>query len=106
MTVIVDLLRPLSRNGTVTLKSTDPLEQADININFFSNDLDLAAMRQGVRFVDDILLNGEGMKDIIEEDYPWAMPRGSDEAMDIMIKERSQTGFRESIPISPLFVQV
>ncbi|KAM0415846.1 hypothetical protein ACHAPT_013206 [Fusarium lateritium] len=93
MTVIVDLLRPLSRNGTVTLKSTDPLEQADININFFSNDLDLAVMRQGVRFVDDILMNGDGMKDIIEEDYPWAMPRGSDEAMDIMIKERSQTGF-------------
>lgn len=100
MTVIVDLLRPLSRNGTVTLKSTDPLEQAEININFFSNDLDLAAMRQGVRFVDNILMNGEGMKDIIEEDYPWAMPRGSDEAMDIMIKERSQTGFRESATIT------
>lgn len=97
MTVIVDLLRPLSKNGTVTLNSTNPLEQANININFFSNDLDLVAMRQGVRFVDDILLNGEGMKDIIEEDYPWAMPRTSDEAMDTMIKERSQTGFRESI---------
>jgi choline dehydrogenase-like flavoprotein len=94
-TVIVDLLRPISKSGTVTLKSTDPLEQADININFFSNDLDLLAMREGVRFVDDILLTGEGMKDIIEEDYPWAMPRSSDEAMLTLIKERSQTGFRE-----------
>jgi len=93
MTVIVDLLRPLSRSGTVTLNSTDPLQQANININFFSNDLDLVAMRQGVRFIDDILMNGDGMKDIIEEDYPWAMPRNSDEAMDTMIKERSQTGF-------------
>ncbi|EON97379.1 putative glucose-methanol-choline oxidoreductase protein [Phaeoacremonium minimum UCRPA7] len=93
LTVIVDLLRPLSQNGTVTLNSTNPLEQPKVNINFFSNDLDLIAMREGVRFVDDILMNGEGMKDILVEDYPWAMPRHSDEAMEIMIKERSQTGF-------------
>ncbi|GKT45167.1 putative GMC-type oxidoreductase [Colletotrichum spaethianum] len=92
-TVIVDLLRPLSQNGTVTLNSTNPLEQAKININFFSSDLDLIAMREGVRFVDDIIMNGEGMKDIIESDYPWPMPRNSDEAMIKMILERSQTGF-------------
>nr|XP_036581181.1 glucose-methanol-choline oxidoreductase (SMG1) [Colletotrichum truncatum]KAF6789449.1 glucose-methanol-choline oxidoreductase (SMG1) [Colletotrichum truncatum] len=92
-TVIVDLLRPLSQNGTVKLNSTNPLEQANININFFSNDLDLIAMREGVRFVDDIIMNGEGMKDIIESDYPWPMPRSSDEAMIKMILERSQTGF-------------
>jgi choline dehydrogenase-like flavoprotein len=95
-TVIVDLLRPLSQNGTVTLNSTDPLEQPNININFFSNDLDLIAMREGVRFVDDIIMNGEGMKDIIEGDYPWPMPRSSDEAMIKAILERSQTGFRKS----------
>ncbi|KAF6822649.1 glucose-methanol-choline oxidoreductase (SMG1) [Colletotrichum plurivorum] len=92
-TVIVDLLRPLSQNGTVTLNSTNPLEQPNININFFSNDLDLIAMREGVRFVDNIIMNGEGMKDIIESDYPWPMPRSSDEAMIKMILERSQTGF-------------
>ncbi|KAF4817555.1 Pyranose dehydrogenase 3 [Colletotrichum siamense] len=92
-TVIVDLLRPLSKNGTVTLNSADPLEQAKINLNFFSDDLDLIAMREGVRFVDDIIMNGEGMKDIIEGDYPWPMPRSSDEAMIKMILERSQTGF-------------
>ena len=94
-TVIVDLLRPLSQNGTVTLNSTDPLEQPNININFFSNDLDLIALREGVRFVDDIIMNGEGMKDIIDGDYPWPMPRTSDEAMIKAILERSQTGFRE-----------
>ncbi|KAJ4411019.1 hypothetical protein N0V82_009090 [Gnomoniopsis sp. IMI 355080] len=93
LTVIVDLLRPLSKKGTVTLNSKDPLEQPKVNINFFENYLDLVALRQGVRFVDDILMNGEGMKDMIGEDYPWAMPRQSDEAMDTMIKERSQTGF-------------
>jgi len=93
LTVIVDLLRPLSKTGTVTLNSTDALEQPKVNINFFAEDLDLVAMREGVRFVDDIVMNGEGMKDIIEEDYPWPMPRTSDEAMNKMILERSQTGF-------------
>ncbi|KAK3320364.1 hypothetical protein B0T19DRAFT_468676 [Cercophora scortea] len=93
MTVIVDLLRPVSKTGTVGLNSTDPLEQPKVNLNFFAEDLDIVAMREGIRFVDDILLNGDGMKDIIEEDYPWAMPRNSDEAMNKLILERSQTGF-------------
>ncbi|KAF2662198.1 GMC oxidoreductase [Lophiostoma macrostomum CBS 122681] len=93
MTVIVDLLRPLSRNGYVKLNSTDPLEQPFINLNFFSNDLDLVALREGVRMIDDILTTGEGFKDIVEEDYPWPMPRHSDEAMKKTILERSQTGF-------------
>ncbi|KAH7074077.1 oxidoreductase [Paraphoma chrysanthemicola] len=93
MTVIVDLLRPLSQNGYVKLNSTNPLEQPFININFFSNDLDLIAMREGCRMVDDILTTGEGMKDIIGEDYPWPLPRHSDEAMNKAILERSQTGF-------------
>lgn len=95
-TVIVDLLRPLSKNGEVTLNSKDPLEQPNINLNFFSNDLDIIAMREGVRFIDDILMNGSGMKDIIGQDYPWPMPRESDEAMKRQILERSQTGFRKS----------
>ena len=41
------------------------------------------------------------MKDIIQEDYPWDMPRDSDEAMNKLILERSQTGFRKS-PIPSL----
>ena len=93
VTVIVDLLRPLSQDGYVKLNSTNPLEQPLINLNFFSNDLDLIAMREGVRMVDDILSTGEGFKDIVGEHYPWAMPKTSDEAMIKMILERSQTGF-------------
>ncbi|KAJ6498928.1 hypothetical protein C8R45DRAFT_980395 [Mycena sanguinolenta] len=92
-TIIVDLLRPLSKTGTVTLNSTNALEQPKVNINFFAEHLDIVAMREGVRFVDDIVMNGAGMKDIIGEDYPWPMPRSSDEAMNKMILERSQTGF-------------
>ncbi|CAM1500631.1 Fc.00g097930.m01.CDS01 [Cosmosporella sp. VM-42] len=92
-TVIVDLLRPLSQNGTVTLNSADPFEQPNVNINFFSNHLDLIALREGVRWVDNIIMNGDSMKDLVEGDYPWPMPRTSDEAMIKMILERSQTGF-------------
>jgi choline dehydrogenase len=93
LTVIVDLMRPLSRNGEVRLNSTDPHEQPFINLNFFSHDLDLIALREGVRMIDDIVMNGEGMKDLVLEDYPWAMPRNSDQAMIRQILERSQTGF-------------
>ncbi|KAM0322597.1 hypothetical protein ACHAQA_009445 [Verticillium albo-atrum] len=93
LTVIVDLLRPLSKNGVVTLNSSDPLAPPNVNINFFSHDLDLIALREGVRFIDDIVMNGEGMKDIIEGEYPWPLPRSSDEAMIKTILERSQTGF-------------
>ena len=94
MTVIVDLLRPLSE-GEVKLTSANPLEQADINLNFFGNDLDILVMREGVRWTHDMLTNGEGIKDIVVEDYPWEMPIYSDEAMKKAILERSQTGFRK-----------
>jgi choline dehydrogenase len=98
LTVIVDLLRPVSTPGEVRLRSANAQDQMYINLNFFGSDLDLIAMREGIRFVDDILMTGEGMKDIVGEDYPWPMPRHSDEAMNRMILERSQTGFRMQSP--------
>lgn len=93
LTVIVDLLRPRSANGWVKLRSDNPLDDPYININFFEDHLDVIALREGVRFIDDMLMTGDEMKDIIEEDYPWPMPRNSDEAMDRMILERAQIGF-------------
>ena len=92
-TVIVDLLRPVSPGGEVRLRSADYTVQPYINLNFFADDLDLIVLREGVRFVDDIIMNGDGMKDLIGQDYPWPMPRASDEAMNKTILERSQTGF-------------
>ena len=79
-TVIVDLLRPISPGGEVRLCSADLTVQPYINLNFCADDLDLIAMREGVRFVDDIIMNSDGMKDLVGEDYPWPMPRASDEA--------------------------
>lgn len=95
LTVIVDLLRPVSKPGWVKLSSKDPLDDPYINTNYFNDHLDVIALREGVRAVDDILMTGEAFKDIIGEDYPWPMPRNSDEAMEKMILERSQTGFRK-----------
>ncbi|KAK3046458.1 hypothetical protein LTR09_012042 [Extremus antarcticus] len=94
LTVIVDLLRPLSKPGWVLLASADYREQPCINLNTMENDLDIIALRQGIRHIDDILMTGDGMKDIIGADYPWPMPRASDEAMNQMILERLQTSFQ------------
>ncbi|KAL5354168.1 hypothetical protein ACLOAV_000253 [Pseudogymnoascus australis] len=81
MTVMVDLVRPVSEGGEVTLNSADPLQQANINLNYFNNDLDIIAIREGIRFCYDVLKNGEGFKDIVEDEYPWDMPLDDDEAM-------------------------
>jgi choline dehydrogenase len=93
MTVIVDLLRPYSKPGFVKLLSTDPAKNPYINLNFLADDLDIICIREGVRYINDILMNGEGMKDLIEGDYPFPMPRTLDEALDKQILERSQTGY-------------
>lgn len=89
----MDRFRPISKPGTVTLRSFGLVADRAINLNFFENDLDLVVMQDAIRFVDDIVMNGEGMRDIVSEGYPWPMPRASDEAMNTMILERSQTGF-------------
>ncbi|KAF9108970.1 hypothetical protein BGX27_008172 [Mortierella sp. AM989] len=91
--VVVDLVRPVSEGGEVTLNSADPLVQPNINLNFFANDLDIIAMREGIRWAYDLLLNGEGFKDIVVKEYPWDMPLDSDEEMKRAVLDRSQTAF-------------
>jgi choline dehydrogenase len=86
-------MRPLSRNGEVKLNSTDPLEQLYINLNFFSNELNLITLHEGVRMIEDSIINGDGIKDIIEGGYPWPMPCNSDRAIILQILERAQTGY-------------
>ncbi|KAJ5799442.1 CAZyme family AA3 [Penicillium psychrosexuale] len=92
MTVIVDLLRPLSE-GEVTLNSSNAQVQPNINLNFFGNDLDILAMREGVRWTYDLLTTGAGFKDIVVSEYPWKMPLDSDDDMNRAVLDRSQTGF-------------
>jgi choline dehydrogenase len=91
--IVVDLVRPVSEGGEVTLNSADPLVQPNINLNFFADDLDIIAMREGVRWTYDLLLKGEGFKDIVVDQYPWDMPLDSDEEMKRAVLDRSQTAF-------------
>ncbi|KAG0207398.1 hypothetical protein BGX28_001337 [Mortierella sp. GBA30] len=93
MSVVVDLVRTVSEAGEVKLNSADPLEQPNINLNFFANEIDIIAMREGIRWTYDLLFNGDGFKDIIVSEFPWEMPLDSDEAMRKVVLERCQTAF-------------
>ncbi|KAH8816723.1 putative glucose dehydrogenase [Xylogone sp. PMI_703] len=93
ITVVVDLVRPISDPGEVTLSSADPLVQPNINLNFFADDLDIIAMREGIRFSYDILTKGEGFKDLVISEYPWEMPLHSDDEMKRAVLDRCQTAF-------------
>lgn len=93
ITVMVDLVRPTYEGGEVTVNSTDPLVQPHINLNYLSSDLDIIALREGIRFSYDILTKGDGFKDIVVDQYPWDMPLNSDELMKTSIQDRVQTSF-------------
>jgi choline dehydrogenase-like flavoprotein len=93
LSVVVDLVRPVSDPGEVTLKSADPLVQPNINLNFFADDLDIIGMREGIRYSYDVLTKGKGFKDIVVGEYPWEMPLDSDEEMHRAVLDRCQTAF-------------
>lgn len=93
LSVVVDLVRPVSAPGEVTLNSADPLVQPNINLNFFADDLDIIGMREGIRFSYDVLTKGEGFKDIVVAEYPWDMPLDDDKAMHHAVLDRCQTAF-------------
>jgi choline dehydrogenase-like flavoprotein len=93
ITVVVDLVRPISPPGGVTLNSSDPLVQPNINLNFFADDLDIIAMREGIRFSYDVLTKGDGFKGLVVSEYPWEMPLDSDAEMKRAVLDRCQTAF-------------
>ncbi|KAK5989050.1 Alcohol dehydrogenase [Cladobotryum mycophilum] len=92
-TVVVDLVRPISDPGEVKLNSANPLEQPNINLNFFANELDIIAVREGIRFSYDLLTKGDVFKDLVIAEYPWPMPLDSDEEMRKVVLDRCQTAF-------------
>ncbi len=93
ITVMVDLVRPTYDGGVVTLGSDDPFMAPDIKLNYLSNELDIIALREGVRFAYDILTKGDGFKDLVVEQYPWNMPLHSDELMRTSVQDRVQTSY-------------
>ncbi|KAK6544669.1 hypothetical protein TWF694_001357 [Orbilia ellipsospora] len=93
VSVVVDLVRPISPPGEVTLQSADPFAQPNINLNFFADNLDIIGMREGIKFTYDVLTKGEAFKDLVVAEYPWEMPLEDDEAMNHAVLDRCQTAF-------------
>ncbi|OAP56363.1 hypothetical protein AYL99_09542 [Fonsecaea erecta] len=96
LTVIVSLLRPRSR-GTVSLRSSKATDKPLIDLNFLAEQVDVVGLREGTRFVDEILQKGDGMREVILGEYPKKMPRDSDEEMGTYIHQRVSTGYRQDI---------
>ncbi|KAL4999849.1 choline dehydrogenase [Aspergillus recurvatus] len=93
LTVVVDLVRPVSDPGEVTLIDSNALSQPAINLNFFSNDLDIIGMREGIRFSYDLLTKVDGFRELVIAEYPWEMPLDNDAEMKRAVLERCQTAF-------------
>jgi choline dehydrogenase len=58
-----------------------------------SNELDIIALREGIRFSYDVLTKGDGFKDLVVDQYPWDIPLHSDELMRTAIQDRIQTSY-------------
>lgn len=93
LTVVVSLLRPQSR-GTVKLRSGNAADQPEICLNYLSDPVDIIGLREGIRFIDEVLLKGDETKELIIGEYPNPLPRESDEEMGRAIHERVTTGYR------------
>lgn len=93
LTVMVDLVRPVYEGGQVTLNSTDPLEQPHINLNYFSNELDIIALREGIRFTYHLLTQTEAFKDLVVSEYPFPIELDDDDALRETVLERAQTSY-------------
>ena len=82
------LLRPTS-SGSVTLRSTDPLEQPVIRQNFLSDPEEWATLRRGLRIVRDLRSRGT-LKQLCGEEFDAPTDYG-DGALDASISARALT---------------
>ena len=67
--MITELFSPRSK-GDVTIKSIDPSENPVVDCNYFADELDLLVMAEGVRFGNEIVMQGAGTKDIVKGSWP------------------------------------
>ena len=56
--------------GKVTIKNTDPFEPPAVDPNYLSDKRDLLMMAEGVRFANEVVMEGAGTKDIIKGSWP------------------------------------
>ena len=67
--MITELFSPRSK-GTVTLRSRDPGDNPVINCNYLSDPLDLLVLSEGVRFGNEIVMQGSGTKSVVKGSWP------------------------------------
>lgn len=73
-------------------------DDPDIHLSLLADDLNIVAVREGVRFIDEVIWKGNDIKNVVLEDYPVAVRRDSDDAMRKFIVDRVSTGYRRYFP--------
>lgn len=67
--MISELFAPKAR-GTVTLKSTNPLDGPVVDVNYLGHELDLEVLAEACRLGNEVIMNGKGTKDIVKGAWP------------------------------------
>ena len=60
----------MQSRGEVKLKSANPRENTDVDHKYMSDKRDLLMMSEGVRFANELVMEGEGTKDLIKGAWP------------------------------------
>ncbi|KAF7674468.1 alcohol oxidase [Alternaria burnsii] len=56
--------------GSVTLKSSDPMENPIVDHAYLEDPLDMLVMSEACRFANEIIMKGKGTKDVIKGSWP------------------------------------
>ncbi|KAI9660406.1 MAG: hypothetical protein M1821_009756 [Bathelium mastoideum] len=67
--MLPELFSPRSR-GTVSIKSSDPLELPTIDHNYLADPLDLLVLTEACRFANEIATKGKGTRDVVKGSWP------------------------------------
>jgi choline dehydrogenase-like flavoprotein len=67
--MITELFSPKSK-GSVTLRSADPFDNPIVDCNYLADPLDLLVLSEGVRFGNEIVMQGAATKDVVKGSWP------------------------------------
>ncbi|KAF1936097.1 choline dehydrogenase [Clathrospora elynae] len=56
--------------GTVKLGSADPMQNPVVSHNYFAHPLDMLVMSEACRFANEIVMKGEGTKNVVKGSWP------------------------------------
>ncbi|KAF1989738.1 GMC oxidoreductase [Aulographum hederae CBS 113979] len=67
--IIAELFSPHS-HGTVTIKSSDPMEIPVVDHRYLEDPLDMLVLSEACRFANEIVIKGKGTKDVVKGSWP------------------------------------